>query len=153
MGELLDLPMYQQLRILTEQKYPRQTPATFRVPYYAPAIGAIRRFYRSNNEAQTIDEALTAIANANFLQSRIDNNIAVLRGFRRGRQRRRALVPVAGETYTAELAGLELRFTPNLIALDGETRKYVIYDCPCSSSNTGDGPNNSRPRSLCPGGD
>jgi len=27
LGELLYLPLYQQLRILTEQKYPRQEPA------------------------------------------------------------------------------------------------------------------------------
>ena len=41
-AELLNLPAYEQVRILHDQKYPRRQPQVFRVPFYQPALHGIR---------------------------------------------------------------------------------------------------------------
>ena len=129
LGEMLYLPMYQQLRMLTEQKYPNQEPAAFRVPFYSPAMAAIRRYYRESNSLNVLDAAIAQVQASTYLQQRKTNNVAVITAFRQGQQRTRDLTPVTATGYTANLAGLQLRFTPDLIATENGTRKYLIYDC------------------------
>lgn len=48
-SELIHTPLYGQLRILNEQKYPRQAPGIFKIQYYRPALSAIRRYYGTGN--------------------------------------------------------------------------------------------------------
>ena len=126
-AEMLELPLYEQLRILLEQKYPDKGPAIFRVPYYRPAMTAIRRFYSSGRQMQVIIDAVAAVRNSTMPASRIDNNVRVIRSFERSRQPRRQLHTGQAQTVTSILSGVELRFTPDLSATEGQQPKHLLY--------------------------
>lgn len=127
-AEMLELPLYEQLRILLEQKYPDKGPALFRVPYYRPAMTAIRRFYSSGRQMQEIHDTITAIRNSTMPASRIENNVRVIRSFERSQQPRRQLQTGQGQTMTSALSGVELKFTPDLSATEGQQQKYLLYN-------------------------
>ncbi len=117
LGEMIHLPLYEQLRILAEQKHPRQVPAVFRVPFYGPALAAIRNYYRRSNDAGVIESAIAEIENSEYLPARIEHNVAVLQAFRRGRQLARVLAPRPASRYAVTIAGLGIRFAPDLFGL------------------------------------
>jgi len=84
-AELLSLPAYEYLRILHEQKYPRQQPQVFRTPFYLPALSGIRQYYRSGNDRAALVPARQAIALLG-LESRREHNTRVLDQFERSTQ-------------------------------------------------------------------
>jgi len=61
------------------------------------------------------------------ISPKIAHNVAVLQAFRQGRQRRRDLTLTAVTTYEAELAGLDVRFRPDMRVVEGGRTKYLIY--------------------------
>ena len=127
LAELIHLPVYGYARILAEEKYPRQVPAVFRVPFYGPALQAIRRYYRSGNDLAVIDRAIQEVRASGALPPKIAHNVAVLQAFRQGRQRRRDLTVTGVTIYQIELAGVHVRFRPDVQVLEGDRTKYLIY--------------------------
>ncbi len=128
LAELIHLPMYEHLRILAEQKYPRQIPAVFRVPFYGPSLYATRAYYRSGNDLAVIDRAIQEIRASGALPQKVEHNVAVLQALRRSAQRHRGLAVAPGLTYEAELAGLGLRFRPDVVGVERGRTKYLIYN-------------------------
>lgn len=128
LGEMLHLPLYEQMRILAEQKYPRQVPAVFRVPFYGPALAAIREYYRRNNDPGVLASAIAALRESGALPVKIDHNVAVLERFGQGRQRQRALRIHPPSRSVVSLAGLDVRFTPDLLAEEDGRRRYILYN-------------------------
>jgi hypothetical protein len=128
LGEMIHLPLYEQMRILAEQKYPRQIPAMFRVPFYGPALVAIREYYRRGNDLGVVDAAVAQIERGDGIPAKIAHNVAVLQAFRGGRQRQRVLTPRPGSRSVVDLSGLDVKFTPDLVADEGGRRKYVLYN-------------------------
>jgi len=127
LAELIHLPVYGYARILAEQKYPGQVPAVFRVPFYGPALQGIRRYYRSGNDLSAIDRTIQEVKASGAIPPKIAHNVAVLQAFRQCRQRRRALTLTSVTTYETELAGLTVRFRPDMRALEDDRTKYLIY--------------------------
>jgi len=128
LAELIHLPMYEHLRILAEQKYPGQIPAVFRVPFYGPALAAVKTYYRSGRDLAVIDRAIQEIRGSGAQPQKIDHNVAVLQEFRRGTQRQRDLALASAPTYTANLAGLGIRFRPDVVAAERGRTRYLIYN-------------------------
>ena len=45
-AKFVGLPAVEQMKLLHDQKYPRQTPQVFMQPYYSPAISGISRLLK-----------------------------------------------------------------------------------------------------------
>jgi hypothetical protein len=127
-AEMLELPLYQQVRILTEQKYPRQAPASYRVPYYRPALQAIRNFYNSARQTQVILDAIASIQASGMPPARIENNVRVLTDLQRTRQMRRHLTPRPTRRIRSDFTGVELKLTPDLVGAEGQAEKTIFYN-------------------------
>jgi hypothetical protein len=77
---------------------------------------------------QVIHDAITTIRNSTMPTARIDNNVRVIRSFERSRQPRRQLNTGQTQTMTSTLSGVELRFTPDLSATEGQQQKHLLYN-------------------------
>lgn len=90
-AEMINLPMYEQFRILFEQKYPKNVPNIFKVPFYKPALDTIKKYYRSNRDSQVITHELRNMRHKIRNQTRLRHNIRVIQAFRKSAQSRRNL--------------------------------------------------------------
>jgi len=79
-AELLNLPAHAQARILTEQKYPKQGPQSFKTPYHQQALSGIRSFYRTGNDSGQLALAASRIE-AFKQEAKRDNNLRILSSF------------------------------------------------------------------------
>jgi hypothetical protein len=127
-AELLALPAYAQVRVLQEQKYPRNEPQSFKLPYYAPALTAIRQFYRAGNDPVMLSEAKQAIQNIK-LESKRQNNLRVLGQFEGSKEAVRSLTvkPLFSRSATIGNTLLSLKF--DLVAEEGMKPRLVLYNC------------------------
>jgi len=127
-AEMLVLPAYQQVRILHEQKYPRQQPQSFKIPYYQPALRGIRDYYRSGNSRAELAEA-RATARALALSSRARHNLRVIDAFARSREARRLLsIQPQPDLIVQAAANLELRLQFDVYGLEGDNPKRLFYN-------------------------
>lgn len=127
-AEMLELPMYQQLRILSEQKYPRRTPTPYRIPFYQPAIAAIREFYVSGRQRRALQQATNAIQGSTMIDAKKRNNIRVIRSFQRSRQVGRTLVIQPRRRTAVPFHGVSLKYTPDLAGTEGGQDKHLFYN-------------------------
>lgn len=128
LAEMLTLPAYEQLRILYEQKYPRQQPQSFKVPYYQPALRGIRAYYRSGNNSAELTAA-RATARALFLSSRARHNLRVIDSFARSHEARRSLSIQAQPNVIVQVASnLDLRSQFDVCALEAGNPKSLLYN-------------------------
>jgi hypothetical protein len=128
-AEMLNLPVYEQQRILHEQKYPRQQPQAFKIPYYQPALRGIRSYYQSgNNQAELV--AARRSARAINLYSRAQNNLRVINAFGRSPQRQRQLV-VETQPNVLILAApdVELKLHFDVCANENNDPRRIFYNC------------------------
>ena len=95
-AELMRLPGYEQERILHEQKYPRQQPNRFRVPYYNLAKNGIHKYYRSQNNLNILRSEIQTISAKNIEPVRRQNNVRVLRSFQGSPESSRQIVQHPG---------------------------------------------------------
>jgi len=122
----------EQHKLLHGQKFPRQTPQVFKQPYYGPPMKAIKAF---------LDDGHSALINARAEFQRLSQPARrlhcnrVLESFVRSEHASRGLVPVAVSRYYATVRGLELRLSPDLVAMDGEVRKYIYFNCKDSEAD------------------
>ena len=132
-AELIGLPAYEYARILHEQKYPKQQPQVFRTPFYAPALSAIRNYYRSGNDLTVLAAARQAIGQQVRLDTRRESNIRVLSSFEHSRQARRKLHVAANPKRVATIRQVELRLGLDMSAIENGQARPVYYNCRAAS--------------------
>lgn len=128
MAEMLRLPAYEQVRILTEQKYPKQEPQIFRTPYYQPALTGIREFYRLGGNGDALVQARSKSQLVKQLARRT-NNIRVLDRFEAGDQARRKLSPQKNFRGNVMLGTVEIRLSGDLTAEEEGNSRLLFYNC------------------------
>lgn len=130
-AELIHTPLYGQLRILREQKYPRQAPGLFKVQYYQPALRVIRRYFQQGNNAAVVPGNGASIPGIGNKPDRIDHNFRVLTAFMNGTQAGRQLTILGDDTFSINLANVIVKATPELAVQEGTPAQnmYLIYDC------------------------
>lgn len=131
-AEMLVLPAYEQLRILNEQKNPQDQPQKFRIPYYLPALTAIRAFYRQENNPAAITEARERIETIR-LKSKRDGNVRVLDGFESGTQYTRSLTPAPNVPIEVPIGGVQVKLQFDLVAAERGTDRCIFYNCRSAS--------------------
>ena len=127
-AELLELPVHRQARILTEQKYPKQGPQSFKAPYYQQALTGIRAYFRAGNDASQL--ALAAARIEGFRQeSKRDNNLRVLNGFRNSDLSGRRLTLQPARIARIEEHDVQLRFSPDLAGQAEGVEQFILLHC------------------------
>jgi len=119
------LPAVEQMRLLHDQKYPKQAPQVFKQPYYAPPIKGIKEF---------LERGLPGLIDARAYVQRIKTPsrrmhcMRVLESFVRSEHAERGLKPVAIQRLYAHMHGLELRLSPDLVAKEGNQDRYIFFN-------------------------
>ncbi len=109
MAELLEAPLYEYDRILLEQKYPNRGPASYKVPYYTHALGAIRRYFKHGRSDDIIRDAISDIKTSGIKQKhRIANNVRALESFSKYRAHKSRRVTPFPRVHRATLAQTEV---------------------------------------------
>jgi hypothetical protein len=127
-SEFIHTPLYAQMRILHEQKYPKQSPAVFKMPYYAPTRRAILRYYRQGNDAShfPIDSAHVPSGKSDARE----NNFRSMQSFLNGSHAQRNLQVATSTTFESVISTTIVRFTPDVVGLESNGRtKYIVFDC------------------------
>lgn len=123
-ARFLRLPAQKQMRFLHDQKFPRGTPQTFKQPFYAPAIFGIRdvvkRGFPGLVDARAKLERVTQ-------ESRRNNLMRVLDSFATSPHAKRRLTLTTAHRYHANIRDLELRFSPHMVAMEGNEMRYIYF--------------------------
>lgn len=128
-AEMINLPMYEQARILFEQKYPKSEPNIFKVPYYKPALDTIKKFYRSNRNGQVLSRALTDMRYKIRNQTRLRHNTRVIQAFRKSAQSRRNLSLTKQIRLSSRLIpNVTLKLYFDIEAVDKNIAVYIFYN-------------------------
>lgn len=128
-SELIHTPLYGQLRILNEQKYPRQAPGVFKIQYYRPALAAIRRYYRHGNNLAYLPLAAHLITGVGSLDHQRDNNFRAINAFRAGSHRNRQLSIQDSPTWELTVSNVTVRCTPDLFVTENDNQGIILFDC------------------------
>lgn len=111
-----------QMRFLHDQKYPKGTPQVFMQPYYAKAIAGIRDVMKRGFPGIVDARAkLQGIAQ----ETRRTNSLRVLDSFIASTHAKRKLRVIPGHRYQAYVRTLEIRFSPHVVAMDGDEVRYI----------------------------
>jgi hypothetical protein len=119
------LPALQQMRLLHDQKYPKQEPQVFKQPYYAPPIKGIKDFLERGGpglidaraQLQRIRTASRRMHCTRVLESFVQSDHAI-----------RGLKPISSPRLYAYVHGLELRLSPDIVAKEGEEDRYIFFN-------------------------
>jgi len=128
-SELIHTPLYGQLRILNEQKYPKQAPGFFKIQYYRPALSAIRRYYLGGNNLALLPATAHEITGVGRQDHQRQNNHRTITAFRNGRQKDRPLVLSESQTWELTLGNVIIRCTPDLCFSEGGSSGIILFDC------------------------
>lgn len=128
LAEMLRMPAYEQVRVLHDQKYPKQQPQTFRTPYYQTSLTGIRDFYRAGNDARVLSSARNDLQNIGS-KSRRTHNLRVLEAFSNSALSRRKLQPLPNTRYSATIGSVEIRLSPDLQALEDGELRVIYFNC------------------------
>lgn len=126
-AELLNLPAHAQSRILTEQKYPKQGPQSFKTPYYQQALSGIRAFYKAGNDSGQLAVAATRIE-AFKQEAKRDHNLRVLNSFKQSDLPSRTLKVTGLKHVSFQAHEVVLRFSPDLNGLEGGTERFLLLN-------------------------
>jgi hypothetical protein len=124
-AELLNLPAHAQARILTEQKYPKQGPQSFKTPYYQQAISGIRSFYKFGSNSSQLALAVARIE-AFKQEAKRDNNLRVLNSFRLSDLAKRKLAIATTKHLSFKTDDIVLRFSPDLNGEENGTERFLL---------------------------
>lgn len=133
-AELINMPGYNQLRVLNDQKYPKRAPAAIRTPYYQDAMQAIRQFYHNGNNLDIVSGVIIKLQDELEVVkipqtvAKINRNIAVLQAFRDGPLKDRAIKVQPNRKLTLVMDGVEIRFNPDINGLEGSDPCYFIFN-------------------------
>lgn len=113
-----------QMRFLHDQKYPKGTPQVFMQPYYAKAIAGIRDVMKRGFPGIIDARAkLQGIAQ----ETRRNNSLRVLESYIASPHAKRKLKVIPGHRYQAHVRTLEIRFSPHVVAMDGDEVRYIYF--------------------------
>jgi hypothetical protein len=113
-----------QMRFLHDQKYPKGTPQIFMQPYYAKALAGIRDVMKRGFPGMIDARAkLQGIPQ----ETRRNNSLRVLESFIASPHAKRRLRIVSGHRYQANVRNLEIRFSPHVVAMDGDEARYIYF--------------------------
>lgn len=124
-AKFIRLPAVEQMRILREQKFPKNAPQVFKTPYYQHGRSAIR---------ELIELGEAGLANARAIVQAIRNpsrrmhSMRVVEQFWASEHASRGLKLVTWKRYLLELNGVELRTSPDLLALQGEELRFIYFN-------------------------
>jgi hypothetical protein len=119
------LPALEQMRLLHDQKYPKQQPQVFKQPYYAPPIKGIR---------DVLDRGASGLVDARAqmqgirVSSRRMHCTRVLESFVQSEHAQRGLKPIPIPKMYAYVRGLELRLSPDLVAKEDGEDRYIYFN-------------------------
>jgi hypothetical protein len=128
LAEMLRMPAYDQVRVLYDQKYPKQQPQSFRTPYYQAAVTGIREYFRSGNDSRSITSArndLQSIGNA----TRRAQNLRVLDQFENSSLVKQELQLLPNTRYSAKIDSLEIRLSPDIQAMEDGELAMLYFNC------------------------
>lgn len=128
LAEMLQLPAYEQLRILHEQKYPKDGDSPFKIPYYSPALTTIRRFYRGSNDPLIITDGRIKIDQSVGLDVRRRHNKRVIDSFQNGRQATRALRLLPNRKFLTSYGQVQVRLHFDLSVNEAGIEKFIFYN-------------------------
>lgn len=130
-AELIHTPLFGQLRILREHKFPNRADAPFKIPYYKPALRHIRDFYSADNDFSQIPSRTAEIKNCGKQEARLAHNLRALRRFRSGSQAKRTLAIRSSTTFAHIVNGVRLKATADLTCVEDGTSLplYLLYQC------------------------
>ncbi len=129
-AEMMHMPAYEQQRILYEQKYPRQTPTVFRLPFYRPVLDTIKLYYGSGNNPATINAWINTTAQSLNPQARRVNNIRVASTFLSSSQATRTIhISRSITRYSATTQGVDLKLTFDVYGNENNRDIYLLYNC------------------------
>lgn len=124
LARFMRMPASRQMRFLHDQKYPRRAPQVFMQPYYAKALAGIRDVMKRGFPGIVDARAkLQGIAQ----ESRRNNSSRVLEAFIASPHARRRLKVISGHRYQAHVRNLEVRFSPHVVAMDGDEVSYIYF--------------------------
>lgn len=113
-----------QMRFLHDQKYPKGTPQVFMQPYYAKAIAGIRDVMK-RGFAGIIDAR--AKIQGIVQETRRRNSSRVLESYIASPHAKRRLKVIQSHRYHAHARELEIRFSPHVVATDGDEVRYIYF--------------------------
>jgi hypothetical protein len=124
-ASFLRLPAVEQMRILHDQKYPKQVPQVFRQPYYQPALTSIRHVLE--NGASGLVTARAELQRVTQPSRRM-HSMRVLEQFIGSEHAKRLLQPTVHKRFYANVNGLELRLSPDLFAFEGDEERFIYFN-------------------------
>lgn len=124
-AKFLHLPALEQMKLLHDQKFPKQAPQVFMQPYYAPPIAGIRGFLEVG--APALIDARAQIQSIK-VPSRRMHCLRVLEQFVQSEHAQRGLKPTAIKRYSTMLHDLELRLSPDLWAYEGDEERIIYFN-------------------------
>lgn len=128
LAEFIGKPIADQMRILAAQKRPQAEPATYRVNYYQKSRQTIRRFFANGNDHAVIHAAISDLHGCSRQPHYIDNNVRAIETFVDHQVAARALSPQAFSTQRATVHGVDIKVTPDLFAVEGNSPKYIFFN-------------------------
>lgn len=121
----LRLRAVEQMKMLHDQKYPRQTPQVFMQPYYAPPLKGIKSYLVEG--ASSLVDARAEFQRMKQSSRRLHCN-RVLESFVQSEHSTRRLVPAAVPRMYAYVRSLELRLSPDLVAKEEGVDKFIYFN-------------------------
>ncbi len=131
-AKFVRLPAVEQMRLLHDQKYPKQTPQVFKQPYYAPPINGIRDFL-----GRGLPGLVDARAKIQSLKipSRRDHCNRVLTQFIESEHAHRGLRPTSMLRCYASLSDLVSSLSPDLCAMEGQEERVIYFNANASEQD------------------
>ena len=133
-AKFVQLPALEQMRLLHNQKYPRQTPQVFMQPYYAPPIKGIRDYLERGTAA--LPDARAQLQTIRIASRRM-HCTRVLEAFLKSEHAQRGLRPQPTHRYYTDLNGLELRLSPDVVPRAGDEERYIYFNASAHEQHPG----------------
>ena len=127
-AEILSTSASNTVKIVRDQKYPKGDPQKFQRPFYQTAVGGVRKYVRSRNNPLVLVAACNraqSIAN----KTRRANNLRVLQAFRASDHSRRNFVVQVNRQTKATVAGVELRLSADMQAIENGIPTVLHFNC------------------------
>lgn len=125
-AEMLGKPLEKRISSLRRQKHPKEGANKFAVPYYGPVVAGIRNFFRDGEPA--LCNARAKIQGLS-LPSRRQHCERVLHSFETDDFSGRPLSVIPNSRITTEVAGVILKLSPDMQAVENGQRVLIYFNC------------------------
>lgn len=124
-ARFMRLPAREQMKFLHDLKFPGDEPQRNKIPFYRPALTAIRDVIRRGFPGIVEQRAkLDSIVNP----ARRSNQLRVLDAFVTSDYAKRKLVLMVCHRYGAAVRGLYLKFSPHVAATENGEVRYIYFN-------------------------